>query len=101
MQTYQDPTPITPGDTTLPPTLAEQGAPAEVGTSFRDSMQAIAEIPSAAPQGIERIALAEDKLPVVLAVVLVIWFGILLLLFRTERRLARVERALPERVDDV
>lgn len=46
------------------------------------------------PEGIERAMLAEDKLPVVLAVVLVIWFGLLLLLFRTDRRLARVEQAL-------
>lgn len=46
------------------------------------------------PRGIERAMLAEDKLPVVLAVVLVIWFGLLLLLFRTDRRLARVERDL-------
>lgn len=46
------------------------------------------------PRGIERTMLAEDKLPVVLAVVLIVWAGVLLLLFRTERRLARVERAL-------
>ncbi|MDX1419877.1 MAG: hypothetical protein R3181_07920 [Rubricoccaceae bacterium] len=46
------------------------------------------------PQGIERVMLAEDKLPVVLAVVLVIWLGLLLLLYRTDRRLARVERDL-------
>ena len=45
-------------------------------------------------QGIERVMLAEDKLPVVLAVVLVIWAGILLLLVRTDRRLARIERGL-------
>ena len=73
----------------------------EVGDAFRDSMQAIAEVPEAAPDALERVALAEDKLPVVLAVVLVIWIGILLLLFRTERRLARLERTLPERVDDL
>lgn len=47
-----------------------------------------------APAGIEEIMLAENKLPVVLAIVLLIWFGILLLLFRTERRLSRVERKL-------
>jgi len=46
------------------------------------------------PRGIERMMLAEDKLPVVLAVVLIVWVGVLLLLFRTERRLARIERAL-------
>ena len=40
---------------------------------------------------VERVMLAEDKLPVVLAVVLVVWIGIVILLWRTERRLARVE----------
>jgi hypothetical protein len=46
------------------------------------------------PEGIERVMLAEDKLPVVLAVVLVIWLGLLLLMIRTDRRLARIERDL-------
>lgn len=50
----------------------------------------------AQPQGIETVMLAGDKIPVVLAVVLVVWAGILLLLFRTERRLASVERALDD-----
>ena len=56
-----------------------------------DSVQALTEQP---PQGIERTMLAQDRLPVVLAVVLLVWVGILLLLARTERRLARVERQL-------
>ena len=47
------------------------------------------------PEGIERVMLAEDKLPVVLAVVLIVWAGILLMLWRTERRLAALERRLP------
>ena len=46
------------------------------------------------PRGIERVMLQEDKLPVVLAVVLVIWLGLLLLMYRTDRRLARIERDL-------
>jgi len=46
------------------------------------------------PQGIERAMLASDKLPVVLAVVLIIWFGLLFLLFRTDRRISRIEREL-------
>ncbi|OZC01923.1 CcmD family protein [Rubricoccus marinus] len=50
-----------------------------------------------AVQPIERVMLAENKLPVVLAVVLVVWVGILLLLWRTERRLARVEAELDRR----
>ena len=56
--------------------------------------QAVTEQP---PVGAERVMLAQDKLPVVLAVVLIVWFGVLALLFRTERRLARVERRLAER----
>lgn len=49
------------------------------------------------PEGVERVMLAEDKLPVVLAVVMVVWLGIALLLVRTDRRLARLERRLDER----
>ena len=46
------------------------------------------------PEGLERVMLSEDKLPVVFAVVLVIWLGLLLFLFFTDRRLARIEREL-------
>lgn len=49
------------------------------------------------PEGIERVMLAEDKLPVVLAVVMIVWIGLLILMARTERRLRRVEQALNER----
>ncbi|MEM6325737.1 MAG: CcmD family protein [Bacteroidota bacterium] len=49
-------------------------------------------------QPLERVMLADDKLPVVLAVVLVVWIGIVILMWRTERRLARVEREL-DRLD--
>lgn len=46
------------------------------------------------PQGIERTMLAADKLPVVLAIVLIIWFGILFLLFRTNSRITKIENEL-------
>ncbi len=59
-----------------------------------DAAQATTEQPA---QGIERVMLAQDKLPVVLAVVLVIWLGIALLLLRTDRRLSRIERQLDAR----
>jgi hypothetical protein len=56
---------------------------------------AAAQVASAAPvEGIERVMLAQDKLPVVLAVVLLVWAGVLFVLFRTDRRLAHVERQL-------
>ena len=59
--------------------------------------EAAVQATTAQPQGIERVMLAQDKLAVVLAVVLVVWIGVLLLLFRTDRRLARLERELDRR----
>ena len=47
-------------------------------------------------EGIERVMLADDRLPVAVAVVVVLWLGFLLLAFRTDRRLARIERQLDE-----
>ena len=69
--------------------------PADTTVAVLDpaAAQAVSEQP---PAGIERVMLAEDKLPVVLAVVLIVWLGVLVLLFRTDRRLARVERRLDE-----
>ena len=49
---------------------------------------------AAVASGSERAMLAENKLPVVLAVVLVVWAALMLLALRTDRRLARIERAL-------
>jgi len=54
-------------------------------------------IPEAPPVGLATVMLQHDKLYVVLAVVLIIWFGLLFFLFRTDRRLARIERDLAER----
>ena len=45
---------------------------------------------------LERTMLAQDKIYVVLAVVLLVWLGVAALLFRTDRRLATLER----RMDD-
>lgn len=60
-----------------------------------------AEVPVQAPDALERVMLAEDKLYVVLAVVLIIWFGLVFFVFRTDRKLHRLERTLgagiPER----
>ncbi len=46
------------------------------------------------PEGLERAMLASDKLPVVVAVILIIWFGLLFFLFRTDRRITKIEREL-------
>jgi len=44
--------------------------------------------------------LAEDKLYVVLAVVLIIWFGLIFFLLRTDRRLDILEREVEDRISD-
>ncbi len=65
------------------------------GASTRyDSIWAHTGIPSQQPEGLERIMLAEDKLYVVLAVVLIIWFGIVYFILRTDRKLSKVERSI-------
>lgn len=48
----------------------------------------------------ESTMLSEDKLYVVLAVVLVIWFGILLVLIRNDRKISALERRLDDRPKD-
>lgn len=85
----------------LTDTTAAAGAASDAGAA-PDTAVAVLD-PAAAqtlvsrpPEGIERPMLAQDKLPVVLAVVLLVWAGVLLLLARTERRLGRIERALGE-----
>ncbi len=45
---------------------------------------------------LENVMLSEDKLFVVLAVVLVIWFGIIILLFRNDRKIAALERKISD-----
>lgn len=77
----------TPYDTTL-------AASADTARSPIATLGAQQGLPEKPPQGIETVMLAQDKLPVVLAVVLLIWFGLLLLLFRTDRHISRLEREL-------
>ncbi len=65
-----------------------------------DDVWSQSEIPTQEPVGLERVMLAEDKLFVVLAVVLIIWIGIAALIMRTDRRLDRLENALPATEDE-
>ena len=47
---------------------------------------------------LERIMLADDKIFVVLAVVLIIWIGLVLFVLRTDKKLGALERAIDERI---
>ena len=54
-------------------------------------------MPSAPPTPLESVMLQQDKMYVVAAVVLIIWLGVLALLYANDRRLARLERTLAQR----
>lgn len=56
------------------------------------------EVPTLEPTPLERVMLPDDKIFVVLAVVMVIWIGILFLLFRTDHKIKNVERELDENI---
>ncbi len=49
-----------------------------------------------AASGLDEAMLSNDKLFVVMAVVLIIWFGIILFLYRGDRKLDQLERRLDE-----
>lgn len=49
-------------------------------------------VPTAQATGYEAAMVANEKIWVVLAVVLIIWFGILFYLFRTDRKIAELAK---------
>ncbi len=63
-----------------------------------DSLWGQPDAPLQAASRLDQVMLAQDKLYVVLAVVLIIWLGLIFFLFRTDRRLARLERTLDESI---
>ncbi len=73
-----------------------QEAPQEATTAY-DSTWAMEQIPEMGPVGSEIFMLAEDKLFVVLAVVLIIWAGIAYYLFKTDRQIKALEKSMAER----
>jgi len=52
------------------------------------------------PEGLDRIMGADGKIYVVLAVVLLIWGGLLVVLFRTDRKIDRLERRLDQDISE-
>lgn len=68
----------------------------EQSTAY-DTVWGASEVPAAPPQDdFERMMLSHDKVYVVLAVSLIIWLGIVFFLYRTDRRIRRLERSLDE-----
>lgn len=52
--------------------------------------------PTQQPDALERVMLPGGKIYVVLAVVLIIWIGLIAILVRTDRKIDRLERRLDE-----
>ncbi len=75
-----------------------QVAPDTTTATAYDSVWAHLDAPALAASGLEQVMLSQDKLFVVLAVVLIIWFGLVFFVFRTDRKLDRLERTLSERI---
>lgn len=65
-----------------------------------EMQQTQTEIPVQELTDLESVMLAQDKLYVVLAVVLIIWIGIAYFILRTDRKLNRLERTLTERIPE-
>lgn len=65
-----------------------------------DSVWSSTEVPVQQREGLEKVMLQEDKLYVVLAVVLIIWMGIIFFLYRTDRKIDRLERNMTERISE-
>ncbi|MBT8401676.1 MAG: hypothetical protein KJO98_14455 [Rhodothermia bacterium] len=78
------------------PDLQDAAADTTVSTAY-DSIWAQT---TQAPVGLETVFLAEDKLYVVLVVVLIIWFGIIFFLYRTDRKIAQLERSLEQDIHE-
>lgn len=73
---------------------AQQAVPQDQGQSTAyDSVWAHQQTATSA---FESTFLAQDKIYVVLVVVLLIWAGILFFLYRTDRKISRLERSLEE-----
>ena len=86
---------------TIHPASSSDPGPAPVQqrpdtTAAYDTTWAASGTPPAAPHGLERVMLADGKIYVVLAVVLIIWFGLVALLYRTDRKIERLERKVED-----
>ena len=76
----------------------QQVAPDTTQATAYDTVWANPDGPIQTVNWIDQVMLSEDKLFVVLAVVLIIWFGLVFFIFRTDRKLHRLERTLEERI---
>lgn len=80
--------------------LSIQDADTTYGAAPYDSVWTSQEVPVQQPDALERTMLAQDKLYVVLAVVLIIWIGLAAFIYRTDRKIDWLERKMDARISD-
>lgn len=82
-------------DLPAPPDTAETvDSLAGAQSTAYDTIWSEQEVPTQQPTALEEVMLQQDKIYVVLAVVLLIWFGLAAFLFRTNRRIRTLEQQL-------
>lgn len=79
---------------------ADSGDAASGATAYDSVWNDTEEIPTQQAEGIERVMMADGKIYVVLAVVLIIWLGLLYYLYQNDRKLDRLERQLETGIPD-
>jgi len=77
--------------------IQDTTAQSAVATAY-DSLWVGSDIPTQAPSALEQVMLSDEKIFVVLAVVLIIWAGVMFLVLRTDRHLKQVERSVSENI---
>ena len=89
--------PIRPSDS---PTLRPAQERPDTTAAYDSTLVEQPEASSQQSTGLDRIMGQGGKIYVVLAVVLLIWSGLLTILFRTDRRIDRLERRLDRHISD-
>lgn len=87
--------PLQPSD---PPSLRPEQERPDTTTAYDSTWAEQAEGPP--PDGLDGVMGQDGKIYVVLAVVLIIWIGLVALLFRTDRKIERLERRVDRSISD-
>ena len=88
--------PLRPSD---PPALRPEQERPDTTAAYDSTWAEQSEEPPP-PEGLDRIMGQDGKIYVVLAVVLLIWIGVVALLFRTDRRIERLERRIDRSISE-
>ncbi len=80
--------------------VSDSSRVAESISTAYDSIWTGADIPTAPISGLDQVMLSNDKIFVVLAVLVTIWLGIIILILRNDRRIRTLERTLEDGIHD-